>query len=157
MFNKIYERYKSGDNFNQMLLTAIPVSLTPLEADVAHRYKKEIEKYGYIFSEFGDNDVLLRSVPYVITPGDTISSFVELIDIFDKTGEAGITEYEKNTMKMLACKAAIKAGYDSTDLELELFIKDLIKAGNINYCPHGRPIICEYLRSDIEKDFKRKI
>ena len=42
VFNKIYERYKSGDNFNQMLLTAIPVSLTPLEADVAHRYKKEI-------------------------------------------------------------------------------------------------------------------
>ena len=157
VFNKIYRQYKEGVKYQQQLLNPIPISLSPEEADVAHRYKDEMAKYGFVFSEFGDNDVLLRTVPYAISMGDATMSFVELIDIFDETGEAGITEYENRTMKMLACKAAIKAGFDSSDEELEHFIKDLIVEGNINYCPHGRPIICEYMKSDIEKAFKRKL
>ena len=50
---------------------------------------------------------------------------------------------------------AIKAGYDSTDLELESFIKDLIFNNKINYCPHGRPIIIVYDKKQLEKMFKR--
>ncbi len=157
VFNKIYEEYKKGEKYRQTLIQPIPVSLSPEEADVAHRYKQQIEDYGYTFSEFGDDDVLIRTVPYMISLGDTVSSFTELIQIFSETGEADITEYENRTMKMLACKAAIKAGFDSSDMELERFIKQLIYDNNINYCPHGRPIICEYSIKDIEKDFKRKL
>lgn len=157
LFNKILERYKNRERFSQQLIEPISVSLSPEEADIAHRYKQEFENYGYTYTEFGDNDVLLRSVPYVISPGDTVSSFIELITILQETGELDITEHENRAIKMLSCKAAIKAGYDSTDAELELFIKKLIKEGNINYCPHGRPIICEYSKSQIEKDFKRKL
>lgn len=157
LFNKIYDRYKQREHFSQQLIEPISISLSPEEADIAHRYKQEFEEYGYSFTEFGDNDILLRSIPYVISPGDTVSSFVELITILQETGELGITEQENKTIKMLACKAAIKAGFDSSDLELETFIKNLIKEGNINYCPHGRPIICEYSKSQIEKDFKRKL
>ena len=157
LFEKIYERYKKQNKFQQELLEPVPVSLSPEEADIAHRYANELAAYGYYFSEFGDNDILLRTVPFVISPGDTVSSFIELIEIFNQTGEFGITEYENKVMKSLACKGAIKAGFDSTDLELENFIKDLIFNNKINYCPHGRPIICEYSRNDIEKAFKRKI
>lgn len=157
LFNKIQKRYQEGERFSQQMIEPISVSLSPEEADTAHKYKNEFEKYGYSFTEFGDNDILLRSIPYVISPGDTVSSFIELITILQETGEMGITEHENRTMKMLACKAAIKAGFDSSDMELEIFIKDLIKAGNINYCPHGRPIMCEYSKAQVEKDFKRKL
>lgn len=157
LFNKIYQEFKYGEKYSQTLLQPISISLTPEEFDTAHRYKEDFERYGYAFTEFGETDVLLRTVPYVISPGDTVSSFIELIGILDETGELGVTHYENQTMKMLACKAAIKAGYESSSEELEYFIKDLIKKGNINYCPHGRPIICEYSKHDIEKDFKRKL
>ncbi len=157
VFNKIYDEYKKGEKYRQTLIQPIPVSLSPEEADVAHRYKQQIEDYGYTFSEFGDDDVLIRTVPFVISLGDTVSSFTELIQILSEYGETDITEYENRAIKMLACKAAIKAGFDSTDMELERFIKQLIYDNNINYCPHGRPIICEYNKKDIEKDFKRKL
>ncbi len=157
LFNKIYERYKKQNKFQQGLIEPIAVSLSPEEADIAHRYMNELSAYGYSFSEFGDNDVLLRTVPFVISPGDTVSSFIEMIEIFNQTGEFGITEYENKIMKSLACKAAIKAGFDSSDLELESFIKELIYNNKINYCPHGRPIICEFSRHEIEKAFKRKL
>lgn len=157
VFNKIYEEYKNGEKYRQTLIQPIPVSLSPEEADIAHRYKDKIEDYGYTFSEFGDNDVLIRTVPYMISLGDTVSSFTELIQIFSEFGEADVTEYENRTMKMLACKAAIKAGFDSSDMELEKFIKTLIYDDNVNYCPHGRPIMREYNKKDIEKDFKRRL
>ncbi len=157
VFNKIYEEYKNGEKYRQSLIQPIPVSLSPEEADVAHRYKDLIEGYGYTFTEFGDDDVLIRTVPFAISLGDAVSSFTELIQIISETGDVDIGETDNRTMKMLACKAAIKAGFDSSDMELERFIKLLIIEGNINYCPHGRPIICEYRRSDLEKDFKRKL
>ncbi len=157
LFNKIYDQFKNSTKYAQSLMYPVPVSLSPEEADIAHTYKDEIEKYGYLFAEFGDNDILLRSVPYVISPGDTVSSFIELLDIFAKTGAADVLEQDNQAMKMLACKAAVKAGFDSSDEELEKFIKGLIQEGNVNYCPHGRPIMVEYKKSDLEKAFKRKI
>ncbi len=158
VFNKIFDEYKFGEKYCQSLIHPIPVSLSPEEADVAHRYKDLIERYGYVFSEFGDDDVLIRSVPYAISLGDTVSSFTELLQILSESGKGyDVSETDNRAIKMLACKAAIKAGFDSSDIELETFIKKLIVEGNINYCPHGRPIICEYKKSDLEKDFKRKL
>ena len=155
LFNKIYDRYKNSEKYCQQLLAGIPVTLSPEEADVARRNKDKLAKLGYEFDEFGDYDVILRTIPYVISPGDTVSGFTEMIEILSSDKNQDMTEFENATLKMLSCKAAIKAGFDSSDEELERFIKNLLLEGNVNYCPHGRPIICEYSKESVEKAFKR--
>ena len=155
LFNKIYDRYKNSEKYCQQLLAGIPVTLSPEEADIARRNKDKLAKLGYEFDEFGDYDVILRTIPYVISPGDTVSGFTEMIEILSADKNQDMTEFENATLKMLSCKAAIKAGFDSSDEELERFIKNLLLEGNVNYCPHGRPIICEYSKESVEKAFKR--
>ncbi len=155
LFNKIYDRYKDSEKYCQQLLAGIPVTLSPEEADIARRNKDKLAKLGYEFDEFGDYDVILRTIPYVISPGDTVSGFTEMIEILSSDKNQDMTEFENATLKMLSCKAAIKAGFDSSDEELERFIKNLLLEGNVNYCPHGRPIICEYSKESVEKAFKR--
>lgn len=154
LFNKIYEKYKSGDRYSQNLLVGIPVTLTPEEAQLARENCDKLSKLGYNFDEFGNNDFIIRSVPYITTPIDAADSFIEMISILSDNGD-DMLEFETNTIKMLACRSAIKAGNKSTEEELKKFVKDLLNSENVNYCPHGRPIYYEYTKNSIEKAFKR--
>jgi len=54
-----------------------------------------------------------------------------------------------------ACRAAIKAGDKTTEYELNKFVEKLISNPDIRYCPHGRPVLIEMTRSDLEKQFGR--
>jgi len=57
----------------------------------------------------------------------------------------------------MACKAAIKGGQRISYQEAVMLVKELFDCDNPYCCPHGRPTLIEYSRSDIEKLFKRII
>ena len=54
----------------------------------------------------------------------------------------------------VACKAAIKAGWDTDIKELERLVEAVL-SGEIRYCPHGRPISVAVTRRDLDKLFRR--
>ena len=54
-----------------------------------------------------------------------------------------------------ACRAAIKAGDSTTQFELEKFVENLLSQPDIRYCPHGRPVLIEMSKKEIEKSFGR--
>ena len=54
----------------------------------------------------------------------------------------------------LACKAAIKGGWKSDAAELRALV-DKVQSGEIEYCPHGRPVKVRLTEREIEKMFKR--
>jgi DNA mismatch repair protein MutL len=155
LFDKIEKNYKNSERYSQTLISGIPVTLTPEENDIAWDNKEKIASLGFEFTKFGKNEILLRSIPYVMTQGDTVPTFIELLELISKNQDTELTEFEYKALKMFACKAAIKAGHESSDSELKQLIEEIIKTGNIDYCPHGRPIICEFTKKGLEKAFKR--
>ena len=54
----------------------------------------------------------------------------------------------------VACKAAIKAGWDTSDAERERIVREVL-SGRVKYCPHGRPVSAVLTKTDLEKMFKR--
>ena len=54
----------------------------------------------------------------------------------------------------MACKAAIKAGKSSDPREL-LSLARAVCAGEVRYCPHGRPVSWTLTRQELDKQFKR--
>ena len=54
-----------------------------------------------------------------------------------------------------ACKAAVKANDILSDNEIDVLINQLFKDNQVLLCPHGRPIVVEIKKTDIEKWFKR--
>ena len=54
----------------------------------------------------------------------------------------------------VACKAAIKAGWQTEPEEL-LRLADAVCAGEVKYCPHGRPVAVTLTRRELDKLFKR--
>ena len=57
----------------------------------------------------------------------------------------------------MACRAAIKAGNTTTEYEMEKFVEKLLSREDIRYCPHGRPVMVEVTKRELEKQFKRII
>jgi DNA mismatch repair protein MutL len=57
--------------------------------------------------------------------------------------------------KELACKKSIKANEYHNILEIEYLLNDLSNANNPYTCPHGRPVVVKFSKSEIERWFKR--
>jgi len=56
----------------------------------------------------------------------------------------------ENLYKVIACKAAIKAGSTSGEKELEALVEQVISEV-ITHCPHGRPVFYKMPKATIEK------
>ena len=56
----------------------------------------------------------------------------------------------------MACKAAIKGGWKNSREELEAVAR-AVMAGEVKYCPHGRPVAIELTQVQLEKQFKRRV
>lgn len=54
----------------------------------------------------------------------------------------------------MACKAAVKGGQKNSRQEL-LVVAQAVMAGQVKYCPHGRPVAITMTRSQLERQFKR--
>ena len=61
----------------------------------------------------------------------------------------------KDRIASMSCKAAIKGGQDISRAEAESLIKELMGLDNPYACPHGRPTIIKWSKTQIEKLFKR--
>jgi DNA mismatch repair protein MutL len=55
----------------------------------------------------------------------------------------------------VACKAAIKAGWQTDEKELLALVKQVMAREDLKYCPHGRPICITLSQKQLEKQFKR--
>lgn len=55
----------------------------------------------------------------------------------------------------MACRSAIKANDKIYDIEIKSLLEQLEKCENPFTCPHGRPIMVEISKTEIEKMFKR--
>jgi len=55
----------------------------------------------------------------------------------------------------VACKAAIKAGWVTSQTELLALARQVMADESLKYCPHGRPICVTLSKKQLEKQFKR--
>ena len=54
----------------------------------------------------------------------------------------------------IACKAAIKGGWKTSERELRALV-DRVQSGEVQFCPHGRPVKVKLSRYELERMFKR--
>jgi len=112
-----------------------------------------IEALGFTVENFGDDSVAIRHIPAEIDIGDTESILSDICDQLKKGGSA-VPVQRDVIYKIIACKAAIKAGRSSGKTELEILAAKVM-SGEAAFCPHGRPVAYEISKSTLEKIFGR--
>lgn len=102
---------------------------------------------------------LIKSVPATLPNSLDFAQLVsELLADLQLSGKAEIQN--DDLLKMIACKGAVKAGDTLNPLELRKIVANLAHQENSclsnHTCPHGRPVLLTFEKSELEKMFKRR-
>ena len=139
---------------SQMLLMPVTVSLSKEEYSAVLEQTDLLKEAGFEVSDFGPGLIAVREVPVMLENEDVTVLLSEiagkLLDKSDPT-PAKLDWMYKN----MACRAAVKAGDDTPPAEQEKFIEYVLSHREVRYCPHGRPILIEMTRPELEKTFGR--
>ena len=111
-----------------------------------------LEQFGFGCEDFGDGAILVREVPADLDAADTAATLEEFAQNL-RTGR-NLDEKREALLHTMACKAAIKGGWKSDLSELRVLV-DKVQSGEVQFCPHGRPVKAKLTKYELEKMFKR--
>lgn len=123
------------------------------------------EKLGFTMELSGENEFRLKSVPADIADANAGDMLREIISslpesdwhaqIDDNRRAEIAANIRRAVIAIASCRGAIKAGQKLSHNEMESLLNDLSKTPHPHTCPHGRPTIIKFSRTDLAKMFKR--
>ena len=153
----LFEKLKAKQEriSGQSLLSPLPVRLPPEAAAELLSNADLMEELGFEIEEFGENTLLVRQIPMDLNQEDAAGALETLAaDLLTGRKERKDTVRDE-LLHTVACKAAIKAGWTTSETELLALVKQVMADEDLKYCPHGRPICITLSKKQLEKQFKR--
>ena len=150
-----FDRMKAQgyDPMAQTLLSPALCRLPAQEQAVLLAHQELLGQFGFDVDQLGDA-LAVRQAPFDVDVGDIEATLSELAQRLLTTGDADPAAARDELLHTMACKAAIKGGWKTSDQELER-VSQAVMSGQVKYCPHGRPVAIELTQKELEKQFKR--
>ena len=155
LFEKFKREIRNREVVSQILLVPTVIELS--QDDYSYYVENEVvfTNTGFDIIEFGENTISIKEVPIILGKPDVKNLFNEILDNLKNMGSGETVEIKYNRIASLACKAAVKANNQLTELEMSKLISDLRYLDEPFTCPHGRPTIIKITLNELEKKFKR--
>ena len=138
----------------QQLLVPQTLRVSGEELGLLEEFGDLFRDFGFEIEPFGQNAVILRAVPADMLPDDAAPALEEILEHLREGGTPDPRSARDEVLHTVACKAAIKAGWDTGTEELERIAEEVL-SGRVKYCPHGRPVSATVTRKDLDKLFLR--
>ncbi|MDL2214133.1 DNA mismatch repair endonuclease MutL [Clostridia bacterium OttesenSCG-928-O13] len=139
----------------QQLLTPVNVTLSAAEKNALLQNEEALKEVGIEVDDFGGNSVVVRGVPADLEVTDVEDLVVEVAQRLSINAKDNLDEKSEWVMHSIACRAAVKAGDRTTPMEMLALAKDILSGAVPPFCPHGRPVVLEITRKELEKQFGR--
>lgn len=152
----LYNQFRAEERHDaQILLEPVSVSLGREEYAALVTELDTLNAAGFVVEDFGGATVLVRAVPLLLAGGDIVATIQEIAGGF-VSGRRGVTTDKLDWIyHSTACRAAVKAGDNSSPEELQRLAQRVLYNEDIRYCPHGRPVCFELTKRELEKQFGR--
>jgi DNA mismatch repair protein MutL len=144
---------KDGVSLTQTLIEPVSVILSNQEMIIYSQNIEFIAALGYETEIFGDNTLLIRSIPSDKSQGSIIEEFMIILNELRKQNH----EITDENIAMIACKSSIKGNTKLDPAHAAALISRLMTTDNPLNCPHGRTIIQVISKKDLEKLFQRRL
>lgn len=152
-----YYREKIGqvDNSAQQLLVPYIFEFPQNDAlNLAHKMDA-LRQVGVNLEEYGVNQFILREHPIWMKEEEIEAGIYEMCDMLLLTDQVSIKQYRAELAIMMSCKRSIKANHALDDYSARDLLRQLSHCQNPYNCPHGRPVLVHFSKSDMEKMFRR--
>ncbi|MGN8646912.1 DNA mismatch repair endonuclease MutL [Gracilibacillus sp. HCP3S3_G5_1] len=152
-----YYRDKIGEveSHVQDLLVPLTFEFTQQEALFIEQYKEELQKVGLFLEAFGQNTYIVRSHPYWFPKGEETEIIRDMVDQLIQEKQVNLYKLREEVAILMSCKRSIKANHYLNKEDMQRLLDDLRKCEEPFTCPHGRPIIIQFTKYEMEKMFKR--
>ncbi|MFH1228140.1 MAG: DNA mismatch repair endonuclease MutL [Planctomycetota bacterium] len=157
LYTAFMEQFSTGSVLKQRLLLTQSIELTYKQFLLVREAAEYLKDIGLEVEEFGRNTVRILAVPALLTKIDMAEFIKSLLDELadDDISKSDRRKVLDKMVKMMACKAAIKAGDPMSGQEIKALLDLAEKSGYKATCPHGRPAIYKFSKAQIGKFFKR--
>ena len=152
---EIFKEKLATSNTKMTMLVPLTLEIPNNEYIILEKNMSLLTNMGFTIEEFGLNTIIVKEHPTWIK--DNVNEVIKRIieAVINKEKDFNLQRFNDHLAATLACKASIKANTSITMDEAKNLIEDLRKCDNPFNCPHGRPTIITYTKSDLEKLFKR--
>ena len=153
----IYEKLKAqrGDADCQLLLQPVSVTLEKNEYAAVLEAGELFRRAGFEVEDFGAGTILVRTAPMILEGQGVADAVMEMAGYLARSKTDLTTEKLDWLYHNVACRAAVKAGDESSPQEMLALARRLAAHPEIRYCPHGRPVSIVMRKKDLEKQFGR--
>lgn len=157
LYEEITQTLKSSGVISQRMISPVALKLSAAEARTVAEHRQLLINMGFEIEDMFDDNIAIRSVPYIFDQPADPSFFAEILDALAASLDQNVDMYDLRTeaISRLACRAAVKANDRLSPREARALIERALKLDNPFTCPHGRPVMVELGRKEIEKMFKR--
>jgi DNA mismatch repair protein MutL len=156
LYNDLKRRLSTGKLESQKLLIPESFQITSAQKQALEEHCDIFEKMGIELAPFGPKTVAIHSFPTLLAKANAVGIVCDLLDLLAESGKAlDAQTLLDEVINIAACKAAIKAGQQLTDNEIEQLLASGDVAELSGRCPHGRPTTIKFPISELEKQFKR--
>jgi DNA mismatch repair protein MutL len=156
-----YEKYlhelQSKSVHSKLLLFPLVVTLDSFEIKIIEENTELFESLGFKFEVFGSEEIKFSEVPDFIKM-DNFGRVVEKIinDVLENQEISNVKDKLFHEIAaILACHTAVRFGDKLDRNEIHKILQNLMSCEDPYNCPHGRPVLQEWTKYDIEKKFKR--
>lgn len=150
MFERVMKEHEKISS--QQLLFPVIARLSSELYDFFESNRERIEGWGFIVRELDRMKILVEGIPSVITENFDSNDFLEFLTEIRQSGSSMRME---EVSKIIACKAAIKAGKKLKISEMEDLFNQLFMCENPYSCPHGRPTFITFDKDEVGRWFRR--
>ena len=145
----------AGEHRSQELIVPFILHRTLQETAILRDLLPALAQEGFVLEEFGRDTFLVRAIPVVLGKLEDTSIIDEMVsDLVSEEPVRSVNTRERIT-RIIACRGAIKAGTVCTQEQSQRLIQQIRYAKNPFTCPHGRPTMLRFSRTELDIMFKR--
>jgi DNA mismatch repair protein MutL len=156
LFDQYSETYRDMPIAAQPLLFPVPLKLLPSERMIIKEQTEELKSLGFTLQQEDDGQFYAIAVPVPDRYSSENQTLQHILSqVLNGWESRSVQEVKTDLLKLMACKAAVKAGDPLEASEWNSLLEQLLKTENPFTCPHGRPIVIRLTTRQIEAGFLR--
>ncbi len=155
-FEKLRRQLQANAVDRQDLLIPQTVELTAGEIMMLEKKMQLLEVHGFSLAPFGPNSYAITSVPALLPEGDYTQLVRQLVaELAEVDTSSRLRQHLEERLATMACHSVIRANRKLEREEMLALLRDLDQVEFATQCPHGRPVLVELSRDQLEHMFKR--